>query len=113
MDSLRSSHPIEVPVKKADEINQIFDAISYSKGSCVLRMISTYLGEDTFLEGVRRYLKKHAYGNTQTGDLWASLAEASGKQVEEVMASWTKVRYLMRIRHLRICYETLIRVQNC
>ncbi|KAK5663442.1 hypothetical protein OQA88_3871 [Cercophora sp. LCS_1] len=90
LDSLRSSHPIEVPVKRADEINQIFDAISYSKGSCVLRMISTYLGEDTFLEGVRRYLKKHAYGNTQTGDLWASLAEASGKQVEDVMDVWTK-----------------------
>ncbi|KAK4105288.1 hypothetical protein N658DRAFT_416780 [Parathielavia hyrcaniae] len=90
LDSLRSSHPIEVPVKKADEINQIFDAISYSKGSCVLRMISTYLGEETFLEGVRQYLKKHAYGNTQTGDLWASLAEASGKKVEEVMDVWTK-----------------------
>ncbi|KAK0632262.1 peptidase family M1-domain-containing protein [Immersiella caudata] len=90
LDSLRSSHPIEVPVKKADEINQIFDAISYSKGSCVLRMISTYLGEDMFLEGVRRYLKKHAYGNTQTGDLWASLAEASGKNVEDVMQVWTK-----------------------
>ncbi|KAK4186153.1 peptidase family M1-domain-containing protein [Podospora australis] len=90
LDSLRSSHPIEVPVKRADEINQIFDAISYSKGSCVLRMISTYLGEDTFLEGVRRYLKKHAYGNTQTGDLWASLAEASGKSVEDVMQVWTK-----------------------
>lgn len=90
LDSLRSSHPIEVPVKRADEINQIFDAISYMKGSCVLRMVSTYLGEDVFLEGVRKYLKKHAYGNTQTGDLWASLAEVSGKQVEEVMASWTK-----------------------
>ncbi|KAK1832903.1 mitochondrial aminopeptidase 2 [Podospora conica] len=90
LDSLRSSHPIEVPVKRADEINQIFDAISYSKGSCVLRMISTYLGEDVFLEGVRQYLKKHAYGNTQTGDLWASLAEASGKSVEEVMDVWTK-----------------------
>ncbi|KAK3941581.1 peptidase family M1-domain-containing protein [Diplogelasinospora grovesii] len=90
LDSLRSSHPIEVPVKRADEINQIFDAISYSKGSCVLRMISTYLGEDVFLEGVRRYLKKHAYGNTQTGDLWASLGEASGKSVDEVMDVWTK-----------------------
>ena len=90
LDSLRSSHPIEVPVKRADEINQIFDAISYSKGSCVLRMISTYLGEDVFLEGVRQYLKKHAYGNTQTGDLWASLAEASGKSVEDVMQVWTK-----------------------
>ncbi|KAF2169095.1 hypothetical protein M409DRAFT_36300 [Zasmidium cellare ATCC 36951] len=90
LDSLRSSHPIEVPVKRADEINQIFDAISYSKGSCVLRMISKYLGEDIFLEGIRRYLKKHAYGNTTTGDLWASLSDASGKDVERVADIWTK-----------------------
>ncbi|KAF2790722.1 hypothetical protein K505DRAFT_327375 [Melanomma pulvis-pyrius CBS 109.77] len=90
LDSLRSSHPIEVPVKRADEINQIFDAISYSKGSCVLRMISKYLGEDVFMEGIRRYLKKHAFGNTQTGDLWAALADASGKDVEKVMDIWTK-----------------------
>lgn len=90
LDSLRSSHPIEVPVKRADEINQIFDAISYSKGSCVLRMISKVLGEDVFLEGIRRYLKKHAYGNTTTSDLWAALSDASGKDVERVADIWTK-----------------------
>lgn len=90
LDSLRSSHPIEVPVKRADEINQIFDAISYSKGSSVLRMISKYLGEDVFLQGVRNYIKKHAYGNTETGDLWAALADASGKPVKSVMDIWTK-----------------------
>ncbi|KAH8731493.1 peptidase family M1-domain-containing protein [Phaeosphaeriaceae sp. PMI808] len=90
LDSLRSSHPIEVPVKRADEINQIFDAISYSKGSSVIRMISKYIGEETFMEGIRRYLKKHAYGNTETGDLWAALSEASGKDVGKVMDIWTK-----------------------
>jgi len=90
LDSLRSSHPIEVPVKRADEINQIFDAISYSKGSCVIRMISKYLGEETFMEGIRRYLKKHAYGNTRTEDLWASLTDASGKDVERIADIWTK-----------------------
>lgn len=90
LDSLRSSHPIEVPVKRADEINQIFDAISYAKGSCVLRMISKYLGEDIFMEGIRQYLRKHAYGNTQTGDLWAALSAASGKDVESIMDIWTK-----------------------
>ncbi|KAL2057248.1 hypothetical protein ABVK25_002301 [Lepraria finkii] len=90
LDSLRSSHPIEVPVKRADEVNQIFDAISYSKGSCVLRMISRYLGEQTFLEGIRRYIKKHAYGNTKTEDLWAALSDASGKPVENIMDVWTK-----------------------
>jgi aminopeptidase 2 len=90
LDSLRSSHPIEVPIKRADEINQIFDAISYSKGSSVIRMISKYLGEETFMEGIRRYLKKHAYGNTKTDDLWAALTDASGKDVEKVMDIWTK-----------------------
>lgn len=90
LDSLRSSHPIEVPVKRADEVNQIFDAISYSKGSCVLRMVSKYLGEDVFMEGIRQYLKKHAYGNTQTGDLWAALSKASGKDLEKTMDIWTK-----------------------
>lgn len=90
LDSLRSSHPIEVPVKRADEVNQIFDAISYSKGSCVLRMISKYIGEDVFMEGIRQYLKKHAYGNTQTGDLWAALSNASGKDLGKTMDIWTK-----------------------
>jgi aminopeptidase 2 len=90
LDSLRSSHPIEVPVKRADEVNQIFDAISYSKGSCVLRMISKYLGEDVFMEGIRQYLKKHAYSNTETGDLWAALSKASGKDVSKMMDIWTK-----------------------
>ncbi|KAK7208464.1 peptidase family M1-domain-containing protein [Myxozyma melibiosi] len=90
LDGLRSSHPIEVPVKRADEINQIFDAISYSKGSCVLRMVSKFLGEDVFIAGIRKYLKKHKYGNTQTGDLWAALSEVSGKDVSALMDSWTK-----------------------
>jgi aminopeptidase 2 len=90
LDSLRSSHPIEVPIKHVDEVNEIFDHISYAKGSCVLRMISTYLGEDVFLEGVRQYLKKFAYGCTETSDLWDSLAAVSGKPVQEVMTAWTK-----------------------
>ena len=90
LDSLRSSHPIEVPIKAPDDINQIFDSISYAKGSCVLRMISKFLGEETFLEGIRRYLKKHAYGNTRTEDLWDSLSDASGKDVQNAMQIWTK-----------------------
>lgn len=53
-------------------------------------MISTYLGEDKFLEGVRQYLNKFAYGNTQTSDLWDSLSAVSGKPVQEVMTAWTK-----------------------
>jgi aminopeptidase 2 len=94
LDGLRSSHPIEVPVKKADEINQIFDAISYEKGSSVLRMLANWLGEEKFIEGVSHYLKKHAYGNAKTEALWDSLSEVSGKDVASTMKVWTtKVGY--------------------
>ncbi|SCV99492.1 LAFE_0A04346g1_1 [Lachancea fermentati] len=90
LDALRSSHPIEVPVKRADEINQIFDAISYAKGSSLLRMISKWLGEDVFIKGVSQYLNKFRYGNAKTEDLWKALSDASGKDVPKVMDIWTK-----------------------
>ncbi|OAR01021.1 hypothetical protein LLEC1_01345, partial [Akanthomyces lecanii] len=90
LDSLRSSHPVEVPVKSANEINQIFDAISYEKGCSVLRMISVHLGEEVFLKGIRDYLQNFAYKNTTTNDLWNCLSAASGKPVTEVVAPWTR-----------------------
>lgn len=90
LDSLRSSHPVEVPVKRADEINQIFDAISYSKGASLLRMISKWLGEDIFIKGVSSYLKKFKYKNATTSDLWDALSQVSGKNVRAVMEIWTK-----------------------
>lgn len=101
LDSLRSSHPIEVPVKDVLEVDQIFDAISYLKGSSVIKMLSSHLGVSTFLSGVSDYLKKHQYGvlvsskfrqnadifpgNATTNDLWEALSKASGKNVNEFM----------------------------
>lgn len=94
LDGLRSSHPVEVPVSRADEINQIFDAISYSKGSCCVKMVANYLGEDVFIQGISKYLKKHAYSNAKTSDLWDMLSEISGKDVAGLMDAWTsKVGY--------------------
>ncbi len=89
-DSLKNSHPIEIPVKNPHEIREIFDHITYSKGSSVNRMLEHYLSEQTFRKGLRTYLKKYAYGNAKTIDLWAELEKASGKPVKAVMASYTK-----------------------
>ncbi|KAF3941260.1 Laeverin [Dactylella cylindrospora] len=90
LDSLRSSHPIEVPVRDALEVDQIFDHISYLKGSSVIRMLSSALGIEVFLKGVSNYLKKHKYANAQTDDLWSALSEASGKDVNAIMDNWIK-----------------------
>ncbi|TGO86933.1 hypothetical protein BPOR_0265g00040 [Botrytis porri] len=92
LDSLRSSHPIEVPVKDALDVDQIFDHISYLKGSSVIRMLATHLGQKTFLKGVSDYLKAHAYGNATTQNLWSALSEASGLNVKAIIDPWiTKI----------------------
>lgn len=90
LDSLRSSHPIEVPVRSALDIDQIFDHISYLKGSGTIGMLSNHLGVETFLGGVSIYLKKHAYGNATTEDLWSALSTKAGTNVSEFMSNWIK-----------------------
>ncbi len=89
LDALQHTHPIEVPVHHPDEIRTIFDTISYSKGASVIHMLQHYLGADAFQSGLRHYLQKHAYGNTDTVDLWKALEDISGKPVQEFMHAWT------------------------
>ncbi|KAJ2723262.1 hypothetical protein GGI07_002764 [Coemansia sp. Benny D115] len=90
LDALRSSHPIQVPVQRSADISQIFDAISYSKGASAIRMLSSYIGLDNFFKGIRAYLQKHKYANASTEDLWNALSEASGVNVTQFMALWTR-----------------------
>ena len=87
-DAVGSTRPIEFAVESPEEANEMFDNLTYLKGSSVLRMLEQYLGEETFRQGVSNYLKEHAYANTETGDLWAALEAASGTPVGEVMDTW-------------------------
>jgi puromycin-sensitive aminopeptidase len=88
LDALNTTHPIHAEVHNADEASENFDAITYEKGGAVLRMIEGYLGEPTFREGLRRYIRRHENGNARAADLWRALGEASGQPVEEVAESW-------------------------
>jgi len=90
LDSLENSHPIEINVINPSEINEIFDSISYNKGSAIIRMLEQYLGEDKFREGLKYYLKKFKYDNATTEDLWNSLEIISKKPIKELMHSWTR-----------------------
>ena len=89
LDALDNSHPIEVAVGNPEEVDEIFDAISYQKGSSVIRMLYNWIGAELFQAGIQKYLEKFSYQNTQTEDLWKCLEEASGKPVEKVMSTWT------------------------
>lgn len=88
VDGLHTTRPIEYPVGSPEEADGMFDVLTYEKGASVLRMLEQYLGADAFRDGVRHYLESHAYGNTDTGDLWNALEEVTGEPVRAVAESW-------------------------
>ncbi len=85
VDALHLTRPIEYPVGPPKEAEGMFDVLTYEKGCGVLRMLEQHIGADVFRDGVRTYLKAHAYGNTVTSDLWDALEDASGAPVRDVM----------------------------
>ena len=89
LDALENTHPIEVPIRHPDEIRSIFDTISYNKGASAIHMLYKYLGPRDFRTGLQYYLRSHAYGSTDTVDLWKALEEASEKPVQDFMHAWT------------------------
>ncbi|XP_046648039.1 aminopeptidase N-like [Daphnia pulicaria] len=96
VDGLITSHPINQPVHHPDEINKIFDRISYNKGASIVRMLAEFLGHGTFQRGLSYYLKSRMYGNAVQDDLWAALtyqAELDSVQlptdIKTIMDSWT------------------------
>nr|CAD7454445.1 unnamed protein product [Timema tahoe] len=97
LDALESSHPISVPVDNTNQIRQIFDEISYSKGACIVRMMSLFLGETTFKVGITNYLQAHKWGNAHQQNLWVSLTQRAHEDhtlpthvsVREIMETWT------------------------
>ena len=88
LDSLKTTHPIDVCVNSPAEIREIFDAISYDKGGCILRMLEMYVGEPNFRRGLKKYLVKFKYKNAVGNDLWDAIGSASGKPVKSMINSW-------------------------
>ena len=87
-DALAATRPIEYPVVSPEDAEGMFDILTYEKGAAVVRMLEQYLGEERFREGIRHYMAAHAYGNTETTDLWDAIEEASGEPVRRIMDSW-------------------------
>ena len=88
VDALATTRPVEFKVESPEEADEMFDALTYGKGSALLRMIEQYLGVEVFRKGVATYLERHSYANTVTSDLWAGLDSASGEPVGPIMDTW-------------------------
>ena len=87
-DALAATRPVEYPVATPADAEDMFDVLTYEKGAALVRMLEQYLGAEAFRDGVRLYLRRHAYANTVTADLWDALEEASGQPVRSMMDGW-------------------------
>ncbi|XP_034870826.1 leucyl-cystinyl aminopeptidase [Mirounga leonina] len=91
-DSLNSSHPISSSsVESSEQIEEMFDSLSYFKGASLLLMLKTYLSEDVFQHAIVFYLHNHSYASIQSDDLWDSFNEITNKtlDVKKMMKTWT------------------------
>jgi aminopeptidase N len=87
-DALGATRPIEYPVISPADADGMFDVLTYEKGASVVRMLEQYLGTERFRDGIRRYMARHQFGNTETSDLWDALEAETGEPVRRIAESW-------------------------
>ncbi len=88
-DALQNTHPIRARAETPEEIEEMFDSISYQKGAAVLRMVESFVSPEVFRRGVNSYLRKFQYGNATAEDFWSTLTLASGgRPVDKIMAAF-------------------------
>lgn len=90
LDSLSTARPVIREVRAVEEMNQLFDAITYQKGEMVITMLEDFVGADEWRDGVRAYIQRYRLQNTITEDLWQSMEQASGRPVSAVAGDFTR-----------------------
>jgi aminopeptidase N len=88
LDAQKTTHPIRATAETPDEIDEMFDGISYGKGGAVLGMVENYVGPEVFRQGVHNYLQAHMYANATAEDFWNAQTENSHLPVDKIMSSF-------------------------
>ncbi len=88
-DAIATTHPVVQHVATVEQASQAFDAITYSKGQAVIGMLENYVGETAWRDGVRAYMKQHAYGSTRSDDLWREVEKTAGKPITQIAHDFT------------------------
>lgn len=97
-DQLSSTHPIVGAMEDMESVRTNFDGISYAKGASVLQQLVAHVGKDQFMEGLRKYFAKHAWGNTTLNDLLVELEAASGRDLKPWVATWLQTAGVNTLR---------------
>jgi aminopeptidase N len=91
IDATQGATPIYQDIANLKDAKSAYGAIVYSKAPGILRQLAFVLGEEKFRDGLRLYLKEHAYDNADWSDLVAALEKVSGKS----LTKWADV-YIRR-----------------
>jgi aminopeptidase N len=97
-DQLTTTHPVVAPIRDLDDVEVNFDGITYAKGGSVLKQLVAYVGREPFVEGLRSYFRKHAWGNTTLTDLLVELEAASGRELGEWSRRWLETSGVNTLR---------------
>jgi aminopeptidase N len=89
LDARATTHPVSQQIDTIDQASGAFDRITYEKGRAVIRMIEQHVGADRFRDGVRAYMRAHAYGNAVSSELWDAIETASGKPMRGIAEDFT------------------------
>ena len=89
-DGVENTHPIQVTINSVEDVEEVFDDISYGKGASIIRMIEAHVGQENFTTGVRSYLQEYKYSNATGNDLWTHIETASKMPVKKIMSDWIR-----------------------
>jgi aminopeptidase N len=99
-DQLSSTHPVYCEIPDVEAVESNFDGITYAKGASILKQLVAYVGQDTFVGGLRTYFRTHAWGNATFDDLLGALEAASGKELRKFAAQWLETAQVNTLRPL-------------
>lgn len=92
IDSTHGTTPIYQQIANLKDAKSAYGAIVYQKAPALLRVLAFDIGEDHFREGVRAFLREHAYGNAEWSDLIAAFSRASGMDLRPWAKAWVEQR---------------------
>lgn len=97
IDSTKGTTPIYQNIANLKDAKSAYGAIVYSKAPGVIKQLAFVLGEEHFRDGLRLYLKEHAYANAEWSDLVRAFERVSGRSLQDWAASWIRTQGMPQV----------------
>jgi aminopeptidase N len=97
IDSTQGTTPIYQDISNLRDAKSAYGAIVYDKAPGVLKQLAFVLGPGHFRDGLRLYLKEHAYGNAEWTDLVRDFERVSRTPLGRWAEMWIRNRGMPQV----------------